>query len=64
MISQLMKDLIKEANKLLILKRGDALSSKEIKIIVTEMSIEDMEHMVDNLKRDEVRDLIIATDDE
>lgn len=64
MISQLMKDLIEEANGLLILKRGDGFSREDIETIIEDMTIEDMQDVVYSLKRDEVVDLIIATEGE
>lgn len=64
MISQLMKDLIEEANGLLILKRGDGFSPEDIETIIEDMTIEDMQDVVYSLKRDEVIDLIIATEGE
>lgn len=64
MISQYVLNLIEELNGLLILNRGEALSETEENILKEESTIEELEWMVSSIKRDEVIDLIIATDNE
>lgn len=59
-----MRDLIEEANGLLILKTGDGFTKLEIDFISKVGTIEDMQKMVNSLKREEVVGLFIATDDE
>jgi uncharacterized membrane-anchored protein YitT (DUF2179 family) len=64
MISRFMQDLIEEANGLLILKTGDGFTEEELQVLYTEMEIEHLQEIVNNLKRAEVLDLIITTGDE
>lgn len=63
MISQYVLNLIDELNGLLILNRGEGLSEKEESTLKEESTVEEIEWMVASIKRDEVIDLIIATDD-
>lgn len=59
-----MLDLIEEANGLLILKRGEGFTDEDRELIIESASIEEMEAIVNTLKREEVVDLFIATEDE
>jgi len=63
MISQYVLNLIEELNGLLILNRGEGLTEIEEETLKEESTIEELEWLVSAIKRDEVIDLIIATDD-
>lgn len=63
MISQYVLNLIEELNGLLILNRGEGLTEIEEITLKEESTIEELEWLVSAIKRDEVIDLIIATDD-
>lgn len=63
MISQYVLNLIEELNGLLILNRGEGLTEIEEVTLKEESTIEELEWLVSAIKRDEVIDLIIATDD-
>lgn len=64
MISKLMLDLIEEANGLLILKNGEGFTEDEITHIIGGATIEEMQLLVQTLKREEVVGLFIATENE
>jgi hypothetical protein len=64
MISQYVLNLIEELNGLLILNRGEGLTEIEEVTLKEESTIEELEWLVSAIKRDEVIDLIIATDNE
>lgn len=64
MISKLMLDLIEEANGLLILKNGEGFTEDEITHIIGGATIEEMQLLVQTLKRQEVVGLFIATENE
>jgi hypothetical protein len=63
MILPYVLNLIEELNGLLILNRGEGLSEEEETTLKEESTVEEIEWMVASIKRDEVIDLIIATDD-
>lgn len=64
MISQYVLNLIEELNGLLILNRGEGLTQIEEATLKEESTIEELEWLVETIKRDEVIGLIIATDNE
>lgn len=64
MISKLMLDLIEEANGLLILKNGEGFTEDEFNLIIGGATIEEMQLLVQTLKREEVVGLFIATENE